>query len=351
MSEEAVHLSWNEFKTTAVKTFQSLRSDSHFTDVTLACCDGQQVLAHKVILSSCSTFFRDILVQNPHQHPLIYLKGVCIDDLKNVIKFIYSGEVEVDNDRISKFLEAGNELKIEGLRKQTAGKENTSIVENETVIPTKAKPSFNTDKKIKEEFVKDVSRQDDDDGNDSFEESDIIVERQNENHEHVTGTVKGEIKCGNCPKLFANRNTLSVHVRTIHENNVTSCQLCAYKSNSNLPRHMKKMHPDVGLSTNFPMVVTGNDEHDPISDLTCDQCMYEANSGHFLVKHRKLEHPDAEKYNCLVCNNQFASRTSLRVHQVIHSGTKFSCEICKHKSSTKSNLYRHVMKVHGNENK
>ena len=49
----------------------------------------------------------------------------------------------MENYQISKFLEAGNELKIEGLRKQTVVKENICIVENETVVPTNAKPSFN----------------------------------------------------------------------------------------------------------------------------------------------------------------------------------------------------------------
>ena len=76
------------------------------------------------------------------------------------------------------------------------------------MVPTKAKPSVNTENKTKEELVKDIAQQDDDDGNDTFEETDIIVERQDENPEHVAGTVKGEIKCSNCPKLFANRQTL-----------------------------------------------------------------------------------------------------------------------------------------------
>ena len=51
---------------------------------------------------------------------------------------------------------------------------------------------------------------------------------------------------------------------------------------------MKKMHQDVGLSTSFPMVVADNDEHDPISDLTCDQCMYKANSGRLSVRTENL---------------------------------------------------------------
>ena len=160
-----------------------------------------------------------------------------------------------------------------------------------------------------------------------------------------------EIKCSICPKNFTNIQTLNVHVQIVHDNNVKSCNLCDYKSNSNLPRHMQKMHPDDEKSTNFTVVVEGNDVGETISDFTCDQCRYEANSARLLMKHRKNYHPDADKFNCLVCSNKFASRTSLRVHQVIHSGVKFSCEECKHTCSSKSNLYRHVINVHSKENK
>ena len=153
MSEELVHLSWNEFKTTAVQTFQNLQKDPNFTDVTLACGDGQQVLAHKFLLSSSSAVFRDLLVQNPHQHPLVYLSGVGIEDLKNVIKFIYSGEVEVEHDHLKQFLEVGNELAIEGLKRKGTSKENFRIVQNtmiDKVLP-KGKPFSIVEKNIKEE--------------------------------------------------------------------------------------------------------------------------------------------------------------------------------------------------------
>merc|ERR1712129_385448 len=76
METELMNLSWNEFHNSTIKTFRNLQKDQDFTDVTLACGSGSQIKAHKVILSSCSQFFKEILVQNPHQHPLLYLKGV-----------------------------------------------------------------------------------------------------------------------------------------------------------------------------------------------------------------------------------------------------------------------------------
>jgi len=42
-----------------------------FTDVTLACEDGQQVEAHKVILASYSLFFLNL--EEKHSHPMIYM--------------------------------------------------------------------------------------------------------------------------------------------------------------------------------------------------------------------------------------------------------------------------------------
>lgn len=39
---------------------RELREQEEFVDVTLA-CEGQQVAAHKVVLSACSPYFRSLL--------------------------------------------------------------------------------------------------------------------------------------------------------------------------------------------------------------------------------------------------------------------------------------------------
>ena len=221
---------------------------------------------------------------------------------------------------------------------------------NETIKKetTKILPSFKVENNMKEDIKKPVTSLDVEDDDGTFEETDVIEESQDD-LKQTTEVVSGGFKCSDCPKIFSNRQHISLHIKSVHQNDVKSCKLCAYKSNFNLSRHMKKMHPDSGMSIDYPMVVEGNEDKEQFSDFTCDQCMFEANSGILLMKHRKIEHPDADKYNCLVCNNQFASRTSLRVHQLIHSGVKFSCDECKYKSSSRSNLYRHIMKVHSNE--
>jgi hypothetical protein len=54
-------LKWNDFTVNVASTFRDLHSRQDFVDVTLACSDGTTLDAHRVILSSVSTYFRDIL--------------------------------------------------------------------------------------------------------------------------------------------------------------------------------------------------------------------------------------------------------------------------------------------------
>ena len=85
MTSDVVNLSCDNFSYVAINALKNLEEDCHFTDVTLACAEGQQLKAHKVILSSCSKFFKNILLNNPHNHPLIYLNDINIENLKYII--------------------------------------------------------------------------------------------------------------------------------------------------------------------------------------------------------------------------------------------------------------------------
>ena len=68
---EKLCLQWNDFHENIQSAFGNLREDNDFADVTLACEDGQQVEAHKVILAASSPFFQKLLAWNKHSHPLI----------------------------------------------------------------------------------------------------------------------------------------------------------------------------------------------------------------------------------------------------------------------------------------
>ena len=128
MGTEKFCLKWNDFESNISLAFREIRDEKDFFDVTLA-CDDDQLQAHKVILSACSPFFRNILKRNPHQHPLLYLKGVKYSDLQSVLNFMYHGEVNVAQDELNSFLAVAEELRVKGLTQNNSSsskKENSA---------------------------------------------------------------------------------------------------------------------------------------------------------------------------------------------------------------------------------
>ena len=84
--------------------------------MTLACEDGQQVEAHKVVLVASSPFFQNILKRNKHPHPLIYMRGVRPENLVAMVDFFYLGEANVNQENLDSFLLLAEELQLKGLR-------------------------------------------------------------------------------------------------------------------------------------------------------------------------------------------------------------------------------------------
>ena len=137
-SAEKFCLRWNDFESNISVAFRELREEKDFFDVTLACEDSQ-VSAHKVILSACSPFFRNVLRKNPHQHPLLYLKGVKYQELLSVLNFMYQGEVNVAQEELNSFLAVAEELRVKGLTQNTqeGGKQRETPPARDPVPPPK----------------------------------------------------------------------------------------------------------------------------------------------------------------------------------------------------------------------
>ena len=70
---DRVSLKWTSFQKTVEQTFGNMRKDEDFTDVSLACEDGQQFEAHKVVLAASGAFFQNILKNNKKANLLIFL--------------------------------------------------------------------------------------------------------------------------------------------------------------------------------------------------------------------------------------------------------------------------------------
>ena len=59
-SDQRFSLRWNNYQSHLVTAFESLLEEKDFVDVTLG-VEGRKLPAHKMLLSACSPYFRDLL--------------------------------------------------------------------------------------------------------------------------------------------------------------------------------------------------------------------------------------------------------------------------------------------------
>ncbi|XP_023714041.1 broad-complex core protein isoforms 1/2/3/4/5 isoform X13 [Cryptotermes secundus] len=126
-------LRWNNYLRHITCAFDSLRSDEDLVDVTLS-CEGKRIRAHKMLLSACSTYFRDLFKENPCQHPVIIFRNVKFEDLAALIDFMYQGEVNVVQDQLASFLTTAELLAVQGLSDGN-GKDQGSDQPKEVELP------------------------------------------------------------------------------------------------------------------------------------------------------------------------------------------------------------------------
>eukprot|EP00091_Calanus_sinicus_P008163 TRINITY_DN19849_c0_g1_i1.p1 TRINITY_DN19849_c0_g1~~TRINITY_DN19849_c0_g1_i1.p1 ORF type:complete len:116 (+),score=41.21 TRINITY_DN19849_c0_g1_i1:43-348(+) len=74
-----------------ISNVKNIRNKKELIDVTLVGDDGIQIGAHMIMLSACSTFFRNIFVNMKHKHPLLYLRGMKSLNISAVLDFITKG--------------------------------------------------------------------------------------------------------------------------------------------------------------------------------------------------------------------------------------------------------------------
>ncbi|XP_026496240.1 zinc finger and BTB domain-containing protein 18-like isoform X3 [Vanessa tameamea] len=107
-------LRWNNHQPNFISMFGTLLATKNLVDVTLA-AEGQHLVAHKVVLSACSTYFHSLFVDNPSHHPIVILKDVTFNNLCTMVDFMYYGEVNVTEEQLPQVLETAKILKIKGL--------------------------------------------------------------------------------------------------------------------------------------------------------------------------------------------------------------------------------------------
>ena len=257
---EKLCLQWNDFKENVNSAFGRLRDDKEFSDVTLACEDGQQMEAHKIILAASSPFFENIFQRSKHPHPLIYLRGFQSQDLVTILDFLYFGEANVYQENLDSFLEIADGLKLKGL----TGKIFSDVLEKQEE-GTNPKPFQN----IKELFETPTTYRSDvqEDIHDAEEASKVIAisnqfngdlqaldekvkSMMEKSHAMLQKMVNGKPKqrrafiCKVCGKAGYSHHIIE-HIEANHLEGISlPCDYCdkAFGSRNNLRQHKAKYH-------------------------------------------------------------------------------------------------------------
>ena len=221
--------------------FTELRETMELLDVTLA-CEDDSLDAHKVVLSASSIFFRKVLSKTNQNHPFIYLKGVNFNDLKDIIDFIYSGEVQIPAENIDRFLQAARELQIKGLAKDDVKESKPRDFEKEIKTENLVEKNRNEQDEEEEKYFQENFENDDnkDDECHVDEETKTKIEKEIVNHMEVIFLegVKA-FRCKVCAKICKKKANASDHIEK-HLDQTFPCMFCnrILKTRTALTKHI-----------------------------------------------------------------------------------------------------------------
>ena len=249
-------LQWNDFQNNVVSAFSEMRNDTEFTDVTLVCEDNQKIEAHRVILSASSTFFGNILMENKHPHPLIYLRDVKGRDLVSILDFIYHGETNIHQEHLEEFMWVAGDLHIQGLnipKKQfTTNKRKIS-----TTIEYDTKTTTTTiQPKSEPKEVTLVPLRDEAEAHDAINKRNSSIRNIEDLDREINSLIqKGEnkgVSCKMCGIKMSTTQSMGNHIEAKHIDGFSHpCTKCetekSFKTRHSLSVHISKSHRNLAV--------------------------------------------------------------------------------------------------------
>ena len=245
-------LKWNDFQSSLSRTFKQLRHEEDFYDVTLVSEDLSQIQAHKLVLSSCSEYFSNILKHNKHSNPLLCFETLSTKDIEHVLDYIYNGEVQVAHNNLDRFLDIAKNFKLEGLNTAREDGKAHDIYEEEIeeIEESVQTPHLKQEQSSWVDFLKKETQVISTVSNkgtvimnldrfNSLEELDLEIRK------HTTKRDEdGKWECNICGKISRSKPHSLEHIETHFKGLEFPCNLCnaTFKGRSNLRCHKWRSH-------------------------------------------------------------------------------------------------------------
>ena len=249
-------LKWNDFTSNVSKSFGLFRDTEYLHDVTLVSDDHKQVSAHKLVLSACSEYFRNIFQHNnkPNAHPLLCLDGISSADLENIVEYIYNGQIQIYQDQLDRFLEVAQRFRLEGLlsnkdeppEDQQVSRPFQEIdppvddTKDCSVHPAKSRVTarnephvapVSQDIPVAEKMIVPVSTEE---MNDIKDKISLYLEKYD-----------GKFRCTLCGQISNYKQQIQYHIEGVHLEGISiPCQLCekSFRSRNSLNNHKSVYH-------------------------------------------------------------------------------------------------------------
>ncbi|ODM86782.1 Longitudinals lacking protein-like [Orchesella cincta] len=92
-------------------------TEERFTDITLS-CHGQIIKCHQMILSACSSYFNQIILDMATPNLVICLDEIKFWQLEALVAYMYTGQITMGYGKLKQFINAVAKFKIRGLVKE-----------------------------------------------------------------------------------------------------------------------------------------------------------------------------------------------------------------------------------------
>ena len=237
---EKFSLKWNDFHSNVSSSFSALRNEDYLQDVTLVTDDDHHVSAHKLVLSACSDYFKNIFKKSKHANPLLCLDGITSNDIANVLNCVYIGKVHIYQENLDHFLKIAQKLRLQGLLsseepselKDEPSKENV----NEEIL---MEPRDTTQRQTLVTRTLSTASHVESIGKISIPEDEEIEKLDERINEQIEKDQDGNYRCRMCGKSSNKISNIKNHTETHFKGLSYPCSICPVKTST---RHALKKH-------------------------------------------------------------------------------------------------------------